>query len=88
MKKVPTWIKKVIFASQVVYCGDARNDNLNKLIFGRFDYIEFENWCRETYNITVDGMPTTETGYYKALERCDKNTEPKNIQRLINEKGL
>lgn len=88
MKKVPHWIQKVIYASQVVWCGDARNHLLNSMIGGNFDYADFNEWCRVTYNIMFNGVPTTATGYWDAVQLCDKNFEPINIQRLINQAGL
>jgi len=88
MKKVPHWIQKVIFASQHVWCADARNQLLNNMIEGNFDYLQFDRWCRYTYNIKVEGRPTTADSYSKAIKQCDKNFEPINIQRLINQAGL
>ena len=86
--KTPHWLKKAIFASQAVYCSDARNEILNALISDKFDKTSFDLWCRKTYNIKVDGKPDIATGYWDALEKCDKNFTPINIQRLINEAGL
>lgn len=88
MKKVPHWIQKVIFVSQAIYCADARNRLLNDIISGEFDMDEFYVFCKNTYNIKVDGKPDTANNYYEAIERCDKNFEPINMQRLLNEAGL
>jgi hypothetical protein len=88
MKKVPHWIQKVIFASQKVWCADARNDLLDRMISGNFNYPEFQEWCKNTHNIQIDGNLETAHNYWEAIELCDKDFKPISIQRLINDAGL
>lgn len=88
MKKVPRWTRKVLFVSQKIWCEDARNKLLDDMISGNFDIDEFNKYCRNTYNIKVGGKITTASNYWEAIDLCDKDFEPINMQRLLIEAGI
>ena len=49
MKKVPKWIREVLYFSNVFPCADTRLDIIEELMSGQFDYEEFKDLIKDSY---------------------------------------
>jgi len=94
-KKVPVWIQKVIYFTQIFPCADTRSEILSELISGEFDKLKFDNLCMNCH-FAYDERGIKITGYeynygaffnqYEAIEAAGKNGTIKSLQGVLHEK--
>lgn len=94
-KKVPVWMQKVLYFTQIFPCADTRNEILNELISGEFDKAKFDQMCRDchfAYNENGSQITGYENNHgaffnqYEAIEAAGKNGIIKSLQGIIHEK--
>ncbi len=92
MKKVPHWIMKVIAFTQKFPNAELRNKLLDQLISGKFDYVEFEQLCKDchlAFNQYGNRIDEPECGAFfnqwEAIAAAGKTGTIKNMQGVLHE---
>ncbi|GIV43900.1 MAG: hypothetical protein KatS3mg035_1023 [Bacteroidia bacterium] len=88
MKKVPTWIRKVIAFCNKYPCADTREKLMNELESGSFDYDSFVRLCRDSHIAFYENGVQHEEAFsnkWEAIEAVGKNGRVQSMQGVLHE---